>query len=91
MACETRHLPVILLLNNSLSLSFSPSLPLSQDGITCIGFQDTQEKDRFLHQIDRVVKLQQERSLKLRDRSDSGAATGTAKRKPTELVTAMVH
>lgn len=59
-----------------------------QHGITCIGFKDTQEKDRFLHQIDRVVRLQQERSIKLRVRAESEA---TAKKNPTELVTAMVH
>lgn len=54
-----------------------------QQGITCIGFRDTQEKDRFLHQIDRVVKLEQERSIKLRGRKDSEAA---AKQKPNQLV-----
>lgn len=59
-----------------------------QHGITCIGFRDTQEKDRFLHQIDRVVKLQQERSIKLRARAESDA---TSKKNPTELVIANYH
>lgn len=54
-----------------------------QQGITCIGFRDVQEKDKFLHQIDRVVKLEQERSIKLRGRKDSEAA---AKQKPNQLV-----
>ena len=54
-----------------------------QQGITCIGFRDVQEKDRFLHQIDRVVKLEQDRSIKLRGRKDSEAA---AKQKPSQLV-----
>ena len=63
-----------------------PSSLSAQHGITCIDFRDTQEKDRFVHQIDRVVKLQQERSVRLRGRADSG--NNTAKRKPTELVSA---
>ena len=49
------------------------SSDLFQHGLTCIGFRDTREKDRFLHQIDRIVKLHQDRAVKLRGRSDSGA------------------
>lgn len=44
-----------------------------QHGITCIGFRDAHEKDRFLHQIDRIVKLHQDRAVKLRGRSESEA------------------
>ena len=69
--------------NVSLSLCVMFVYVCMQHGITCIGFRDTQEKDRFLHQIDRLVRLQQDRSMKLRDRAASEA---TNKKKATELV-----
>ena len=47
----------------------SDSLP--QHGITCVGFHDVREQERFLHQVDRVVRLQQDRAVKLRARADS--------------------
>ncbi|XP_064393588.1 uncharacterized protein LOC135341052 [Halichondria panicea] len=57
---------------------------LSEHGITCIGFRDTREKDRFLHQIDRIVKLHQDRAVKLRGRSESDARPPPSN--PTEVV-----
>lgn len=44
---------------------------LSEHGITCVGFHDVREQERFLHQVDRVVRLQQDRAVKLRARADS--------------------
>ncbi len=44
-----------------------------QHGITCIGFRDAWERERFLHQVDRVVRLQQDQGIRLRARGDSDA------------------
>lgn len=57
---------------------------LMQHGITCIGFRDVREKDRFLHQVDRIIKLQQDRSTRLRSRADSEPREPI--KKPSELV-----
>ena len=43
----------------------------TQHGITCVSFSDARERDRFLHQVDRVVQLQQDKAVRVRARGDS--------------------
>ena len=68
--------------------AFMYNLPLiscwcfsSQHGITCLGFRDVWERERFLHQVDRVVRLQQDGAVRLRARGDSAH---TNMQNPTE-------
>lgn len=43
------------------------SLPL-QHGITCIGFRDKGEKERFCHQLERVIRWLGEKAQKQKER-----------------------
>ena len=43
-----------------------------QHGITCIGFRDTQEKETFCHQLDRVVCWLSEKAERQRERVVDG-------------------
>jgi hypothetical protein len=45
---------------------------LSEHGITCIGFRDTQEKETFCHQLDRVVCWLSEKAERQRERVVDG-------------------
>eukprot|EP00731_Ephydatia_muelleri_P026835 Em0018g935a len=55
---------------------------LSEHGITCVGFHDIAERQRFIFHLDRVMKLQQDKALRLRARVDSETRQP---QKPTEL------
>ena len=43
----------------------------TQHGITCVSFSDARERDRFLRQVDRVIRLQQDKAMRVRARGDS--------------------
>ena len=68
------HLIVSWLTN--LPVSISLSLPLSlfpwcqylQHGITCIGFRDKEEKEKFCHQLERAVRWLDERAQKQKEK-----------------------
>lgn len=55
---------------------------LSEHGITCVGFHDATERQHFVFHLDRVIKLQQDKALRLRARVDSETKHP---QKPTEL------
>ena len=44
---------------------------VSQHGITCVGFRDVEEQTAFLRHLDRIVQLQHERAVKVRDKNTS--------------------
>ena len=77
-------LPFTTAIKVMISVIECPIVSPLQFGVTCIGFRDTQEKDRFLHQVDRLVYLQQQRSIKLLQ--DIAKSDATAKKNLTELV-----
>lgn len=57
--------------------------PPTQHGITCVGFHDLAERQRFIFHLDRVMKLHQDKAVRLRARVDSEARQ---LQKPTEYV-----
>ena len=60
-----------------------PHPPSPQHGITCIGFHDAGERQQYVCHLDRVMKLQQDKALRLRARVDSETKQ---LQRPTEYV-----
>jgi hypothetical protein len=60
---------------------------LSEHGITCIGFKDDADKEMFLRHLNRIIQLQQEKSIrsKVTDIPSSFDGEETEIKSPTEL------
>ena len=51
-----------------------------QHGITCIGFRDTPERDKFCHQLDRVIRWLEEKAERQKERVMEGGGGGKQKK-----------
>ena len=49
-------------------MKFLSCVCIFQHGITCVGFRDAVEKERFCHQLDRVARWLGERADKQKER-----------------------